>query len=137
MNNSKISQAIIKVAVKEWIKNNPDFERDIEQNLDISINGTVSVKKGKDYQQVIDRTIPYAGLLALAMSKLNNVTLKSLMKEYFDTEFDIDENQLKENAKIAIKDIKGTANKKCNGKIVFKEIDGEYSILENVPLEMV
>lgn len=120
----QLSENAIKAAISAAIKemNLPTEEKQVVQ---IKIEGEAVVRRGQDYQQVIDHTIPYSAILALALSKLNGVTVASLMRETLeaieDGSMEATEKALKENAKEALKELKGTALRNCSGKVTFEK----------------
>jgi len=82
--------------------------------------GTVTVrvdyclKVGEDYeQQIVAKADPWA-LLAVALSKLNGVTVDSLTREALEAGADVAD--VKARAKAAIGALKSPTTTRCNGK---------------------
>lgn len=117
-----LSENVIKAAIKAAIME-LDLPRGEEQVLDINIQGTAIVRQGQDYIQAIDHTIPYAELLQVALSKLNGVTVSALMREVLEgiENGGVDTSEVKENAKQALRELKGLAQRNCSGKITFQK----------------
>jgi len=99
----------------------------------ISIEG--SLKKGEDYLQTVPASVDPWGLLAVALSKLNDCTLESIVRDFIA--FDEDQGKLvKEQALEAIQELKdGTekvfAGKLSSVKIHIKELDNK-TLLDKV-----
>jgi len=83
-------------------------------NVDVRLQGTIT--RGEDYeQQIVEKADPW-GLLAVALSKLNGVTIESLVREVTgETEAKVTE--IKEAAKKAMEVVKGKTMTSCNGKV--------------------
>jgi len=130
----KIADSTIKALVKDYIQNNAEFPREKDMKVSFDVKGEVVAKQGDDYTQVIDHTIPYAELLTLALSKLNGVTVESLLKDYLsrmdDETFKAELGESKDKAKEAMRSLKGKAERKCRGKVTFDELSGDGEISE-------
>jgi len=87
-----------------------------EIDLTVRIQGTIN--KGESYnQQIVEKAEPWS-LLAVALSKLNGVTVESLVKEALAGGPEV--AAIKEQANSAIKAIKGTTSTTCAGKVTAK-----------------
>lgn len=100
--------------------------------VDFTVSGSALVKKGEDYSQVISFAIPYDKIVAVLLSKLNGVTLESVVKEALAEE--IDSEQIKAQASAALKRIKGTGTRKCSGKIT---VEGEILDLAKIQVNKI
>ena len=80
-----------------------------------------NLKIGPDYEQVINHSIPWDSLFALALSKCNAATVDSLVREYIERDEQgllPDTETLKSAALGALTRIKGAAGKRaCKGKV--------------------
>ena len=97
------------------------------------------LRKGEDYEQnIVAKADPW-GLLAIALSKLNGVTVGSLTREALEASAD-KIKEIKEQAKAAIGEVKAPTLTACNGKIhtdgLFAEALVEYDV-EVVSIETV
>ena len=82
-----------------------------EVDVYVRVQGTVTV--GKDYEANIVASIPALKLLAVALSKLNGVTIASLLREVGN----VDEAPVKKEAQDAVNAIKDGSKKTCKGKV--------------------
>jgi len=80
----------------------------------VRVLGTIRV--GEDYDQDIVAKIPWITLLGVALSKLNGVSIKSLVREAFAAK-GIDEEKIKSEAQAAIDAIKKLGKTPCKGKV--------------------
>lgn len=95
----------------------------------VHISGTVT--KGEDYEQVIWHKATPEAILAVALSKLNGVTIESIVKEAMD----IDPERItiiKKEAEEAIEKLRlDKGMTKCKGKVtsklVFSSVAGKVS----------
>lgn len=88
----------------------------------VRIRGTLTV--GEDYDQRITAAIPVWELLALALSKLNGVTVNALVHEHTTLSQDGADpgaaerlEAVKASAREAVDKIKGTSLQRCKGKV--------------------
>ena len=83
----------------------------------IRVQGTV--RKGEDAEQVIHMKCDTWNILAVALSKLNGVTVESIVREAIG--YDEDEvTAIKEQAKVALDKIKAPAKEMTAGKVTTK-----------------
>lgn len=127
-------KALAKTIAKEIAKSNAEIDnnRTKEMLVEFTVTGKAVVKRGEDFEQVQTFAVPYDLLLAVTLSKLNGVTVESIVREALST--DIDPSQVKAEASEALKKIKGTAMRKASGKITVKsdQIDiAEINVCEN------
>ena len=89
-------------------------------NVDFMLHVTGTVKKGEDYdQKFVAKADPWM-LLAVALSKLNGVTVASIVKEAETAKNDMIDS-IKAEASEAINQIKANVpDTKANGKITAK-----------------
>jgi hypothetical protein len=95
-----------------------------EYPIDLMVRITGALKKGEKYQAAIHWSVDWCGLFAVALSKLNGVTVESIVREFCAKE-EVDTAAIKVQAEDAINTVKGTAMQECNGKLsgkVFAEI---------------
>ena len=94
-----------------------------EVDFVLRVHGTFN--KGKDYEQkYVAKADPW-GLLALALSKLNGVTVESLVAEHLrlkEAKTDGDQ-RLKERADEAIQKVKAPTYQVANGKVSSVQIE--------------
>lgn len=90
-----------------------------EYPVDFTVRIKGSLKKGEDYDQdIVAKADPWL-LLAAALSKLNGVTVDSLVREA-ETQDESLIDGLKTRAAEAIAKIKATTTTKCTGKVTTK-----------------
>lgn len=88
----------------------------VEDTITLKIRGTVTV--GEDYdQKLVAKADPWA-LLALALTKLNGVTVDALVREAVTT--DLSDATIKDRADEAIQAIKEITWSPCKGKVTKK-----------------
>lgn len=83
----------------------------------IRVQGTV--RKGEEAEQVIHMSCDTWNILAVALSKLNGITVEAIIREALNIEED-KVTAIKEQAKIALDAIKAPAKQKVAGKITTK-----------------
>jgi len=93
-------------------------ERGKEIKVNFTLSGQFVAKKGEDFQQIVSFAIPYDKILAVALSKLNGVTVDSIVKEAMSE--DIDTEQIKLEASKALAKIKGKGTRNMSGKVTFQ-----------------
>ena len=81
----------------------------------IRISGTMKVSG--DHQAVIYTAVPWAKVLGVALSKLNGVTLESVVREALSG--DCDEDAIKESAQAAVDKVMGSTKKPRKGKVTY------------------
>lgn len=113
--NSKLTKTILSEIAKEGL-----HLRETECDVNFIIAGSGKVRKGEDYSQIQNFAVPYAELLQLALSKLNGVTLESIVNEYLNS--DIDSKDFKKRASKALATIKGTKVQNFKGKVTVKDV---------------
>jgi hypothetical protein len=87
--------------------------------IDVTIRLTGQIKLGEEQMQKITQTAEPWKLLTLALSKLNGVTIESLVRES-DNLTDEQIEDVKAKAKDAVATIKGKTEKKIAGKMTGK-----------------
>jgi hypothetical protein len=92
-----------------------------EYEIDVTARIKGIVTRGKDYTQEIVNKIDTWLLLGVALSKLNGATAESIIREAIEIEEsekgDTLTKKVKDEAKVAIKKLKGTTETDCNGKV--------------------
>jgi hypothetical protein len=111
--------AIAKLIGKELASSSAliDANRGVEHKIEFLIKGEVVVKKGENFNQVVSFAVPYDKIVAVLLSKLNGVTLESVVAEAMSD--DIDTSDVKKRATEALSKIKGIASKSMEGKVTF------------------
>jgi len=94
------------------------LNRGTEQKVSFTISGQFVAKKGEDYEQVTSFAVPYDKILAVALSKLNGVTVESIVKEAMSE--DVDTTEIKKQASVALAKIKGQFVKRMSGKVTLQ-----------------
>jgi len=87
----------------------------IDEAFAAQITGTIRV--GEDGTQEVVAKADVWALLALALNKLNTVTLDSLLAEYFDGDLKGAAAELKKRTTRAIRKLKGATKTSVKGKI--------------------
>lgn len=87
-------------------------------NVDMLIRIVGTITKGEDYNSVIYQSIPFDQLFTIAMSKLNGVTIKAVVKEALAQDFDT--TNVKEEVKEAVIALTEKSVKTCSGKTTAK-----------------
>jgi hypothetical protein len=90
-----------------------------EHQIDSIVRVRGMVKKGEDAEQVVHMSIPQWKLIGVLLSKVNDATMDSVMREALEMD-DAQETEIKERAKAAIDAIKGTSVKMTAGKVTTK-----------------
>jgi len=90
-----------------------------EYEVDFLVHVSGSVKRGEDYsQRIVAKADPWT-LLSAALSHLNGVTVKSLVKEALTADPELVKS-IKKQAGAALSDLKSPTETPCNGKITTK-----------------
>lgn len=90
-----------------------------EYEVDMVVRIQGKITKGEDYtQQIVEKAEPWL-LIAAALSKLNGVTIESLVAEATQAPEDLIKD-LKARAATAIAKIKAPTETRCNGKVTCK-----------------
>ena len=125
LNLTAIQQAAInKVVSAEAYKTANGEIQPGEYPIELLVKITGTLKKGEKYSQPIHWSVDWCGLFAVALSKLNGVTVESVVREFCATE-EVDTAAIKTQAEEAVNTVKGTSMQECNGKLsgkVFAEI---------------
>lgn len=108
----QIAQAIAKQA--EEI----DLNRGQEMLVEYVLQGSAIVRKGEDSEAIVNAAVPYDKLLAVALSKLNGVTVDSIVREALES--DVVTSEIKEQAQQAIAKFKGQSRKIVSGRTTVK-----------------
>ena len=111
-----MEQEIAKLIAKQVEQIN--LERGKEIKVDFVISGQFVAKKGDDYEQIVSFAIPYDKILAVALSKLNGITIDSIVNEALNS--DLDTEQIKSQASEALAKIKGQSRRKMSGKVTLQ-----------------
>jgi hypothetical protein len=117
MENTKIL-AVNKVIKKAAIDNAREGLTAGQYTVDflVRIQGLLTI--GEDYEQhIVAKAEPWL-ILAVALSKLNNVTLENLVEEAYSGEIDVEE--IKQRAQEALEVIKAPTLTICKGKVTTK-----------------
>jgi len=85
-----------------------------EVNTLVRINGQIKV--GEDYPKPQVNKIDWIGLLAVALSKLNGVTVESLIEEY-ETSDGVNLKAIKDAAQAKVDDLKGKTMQMDRGRV--------------------
>jgi len=112
-------EAVAKLIGKELASSSSEVnaKRGVAHKITFLIQGEVVVKKGENFEQVVSFSLPYDKIIAVLLSKLNGVTLESVVREALDS--DLDSSEVKKKATEALKKIKGTGLNKMEGKVTF------------------
>ena len=97
-----------------------DLHRGQEMVIDYVLRGSAVIRKGEDYKSIVDRSIPYDKLFAIALSKLNGVTVESIVREALESDLSTSDMQIKTQAVKAIAKFKGRAEKIVSGRTTVK-----------------
>jgi len=110
----------IKNAVKDKVFKDASKEFPVgEHEVDFMVRISGTIKKGEDFEQVVAQKAKPWGLLGLALSKLNGVTVGALVREFVELG-EVEQEEIKESADNAVKEIKGTVVGNCSGKVTSK-----------------
>jgi len=122
---------LAKLIAKEIAKSDKlvDTKRGQEIRVDFTLQGSAIVKKGEDFQQVHSFSLPYDAMIAVLLSKLNGVTIESVIREALCK--DIATSEVKAQATAALKRIKKVAYKEMQGKLTLKETKLVVSEIES------
>lgn len=83
--------------------------------IDETIRIKGAVRKGESYDSVVNAAVDWRGLFAFALTKLNGVTVDSIVREFVNVGT-VDADEVDKQAKAAVKTILGTTIKECSGK---------------------
>lgn len=114
----EFNQELILKAIAKEIANASELvnsNREVEHKIDFVFQGEIVVKKGNDFSQVHSFSVPYDKIVAILLSKLNGVTMDSVVREALETE--IDTKDIKSQANVALAKIKGRGQRAMNGKV--------------------
>lgn len=91
-------------------------------DVDFLVQVTGSVKRGEDYEQeIVLKADPWT-MLAAALSHLNGITVKSLVKEALSSDPKLVAS-IKKQAKDAMSEINKPTKTSCNGKVTTKDLE--------------
>jgi len=113
---------LITVAMAKVIKGNEAKRassnlREGEHSIDCLIRLKGKIKKAKDYEQrIVQKADPW-GILAVALSLLNDVSVASLVKRSQGEEVQSRVKWIKEEAKEAMNELKEATWTTCNGAV--------------------
>lgn len=122
----EIAQAIAKQA--EAI----DSHREQEMLVQWTLVGSAIVRKGSDHEAIVNAAVPYDKLLAVALSKLNGVTVEAIVREALEAEV-LSTDEVKAQAEEAIKRFKAQAVKTVAGRTTIKSQTLEVAEIEICP----
>jgi hypothetical protein len=87
--------------------------------------GTVSdlflmdLKRGEDYSQVVDMTIPWQAIAMASLARQNAQTRDVILRECLTNDLEPDA-EIKDRVRELVTEVKGRANKECKGKTTAK-----------------
>lgn len=125
-NLSAIEQVALSKAVKATTIEAGNYD------VDFTVRVKGSITKGEDYESRVTQSASPWKILAVALSKLNGITIESLVKESEAGE--IDTSDLAKRADDAIGSLKESTLKTCSGKTTAKitvevvEVDNRVKI---------
>tara|TARA_R110000868_G_scaffold392714_2_gene663501 strand:- start:1422 stop:1817 length:396 start_codon:yes stop_codon:yes gene_type:complete len=124
-------ESLAKLIAKEIAKSDKlvNAKRGQDVRVDFTLQGSAIVRKGKDFEQVHSFSLPYDAMIAVLLSKLNGVTIESVIREALAD--DIKTAEVKAQANEALKRIKTVAYKKMAGKLTLKETTLVVSEIES------
>ncbi len=83
----------------------------------VTVTVDYNLRVGEDYtQQIVGKAQPW-DLLAVALSKINGVTVESIVREALTG---VDTTEIKAQAKAAMASVKGVTETACKGKVTGK-----------------
>lgn len=85
-----------------------------EYHVDTLVRIIGSVRIGEDYQQAVTASIPWQRLFEVALSKLNNATLESIVREAVDGS---ESPEIKKTVQNAVSKLKAGTIRECKGKV--------------------
>ena len=92
---------------------------DHEVNCLVRVQGSIRV--GADITKTVPARIDWTGIACLALSKLNGVTMESIVQEYLNSDdFSADVKDMKKRGEDAIETLKATTVKTTNGQVTTK-----------------
>lgn len=116
-----MNTSVITLIGKEIANSNEAIlnDRETAHLVHFMLKGSAVVKKGNDYEQMINFSLPWEKMCAVLFSKLNGVTVESVVKEALEA--DLSTTEIKAQAKEAIKSFKNLGMKDCTGKVSIKD----------------
>lgn len=104
---------IQKVAITKVGSKSPKIEEGVyDVDFLVRIKGTV--RKGKDYPTTVYQSVPFDKLFAIALSKLNGVTVESIVREALSDEDNTE--KIKEEVNESVRKLVNASEKIVNGK---------------------
>lgn len=88
-----------------------------KHDIDVVVRITGSLSVGEDYEQRLAAKADPWGLLAVALSKLNGVTVDSIVREHIDAD-PAEAKAIKVAAQDALAAVKAPTLSRCNGKVL-------------------
>lgn len=85
-----------------------------EYRVDTLVRIVGTVKVGEDYEQTVTASIPWQRLFEVALSKLNGVTIESIVRDALDSK---ESPEIKEAVQNAVSKLKAGAIRECKGKV--------------------
>jgi len=91
--------------------------------VSMAVRITGELTKGEKYESEVHFGTDWCQLFAYTLSKLNGVTVESIVKEYVtakEDEKEFDATEIKAKAQAAVDEIKGLSKQTCAGKLTAK-----------------
>jgi hypothetical protein len=108
--------------------------REKEFKVSFNIRGDVNVKKGNDFQQIVNFSIDWQKAFLFALNKLNKDTANTVLKEFLQApEIEITK-EFKTRCDTIIKEIKQASLKTVSGKVTINNpflSTNEIEVCEN------
>jgi len=114
---SAVEVLALSTAVATKVKSNARDEvvaGDYDVNFLVRLTGAVKI--GEDYPKNQVNTIDWIGLTALALSKLNGVTVESLVEEY-EKQDAVNIKEIKASAQAKVDELKGKTTQMDRGRV--------------------
>ena len=123
MNNTTITPALVLAIAKglstEDVKVASEEVGVGVHEIDALVRLKGTVKKGEDYEQVVHMKVPHWDVIEVLFSKVNGVTMESVIREAMDLPKDRVKS-VKKQAEEACKIIKNGAKQTCSGNVTTK-----------------
>ena len=117
-------ELVTKIALAKGIKDVKKLVADLAPGK-YAVDGTIhvhgTVNRGEDFEKVIPNKIKWSLLAAILASKVNDVTLESVIDTYLNADAAGDlkdlEKSVKDKVQVKIDEIKGTTRSLVNGQV--------------------
>lgn len=113
---TELAKAIAQAIAKQC--NEVESQRGEEFLVEYVLQGSAIIRKGFDSEAIVNAAVPYDKLLAVALSKLNGVTVESIVREALSGE--VLTEDIKVQAQEAIDKFKGQSKKVVSGRTTIK-----------------